>query len=95
MGASSGMVGTARMQYHLRQTMVFLNMHPLNRPEIMVGLAQEKFGPDGKLKDEKTKELIKTFLIALADWTEKIQSIVKIKKLPQISGRFLFDAPEF
>jgi chromate reductase len=32
MGASTGMLGTARAQYHLRQTFVILNAHPLNRP---------------------------------------------------------------
>ena len=28
------MLGTARAQYHLRQSCVFLNMHLLNRPEV-------------------------------------------------------------
>src|SRR4029078_4374862 len=36
MSASIGMLGGARAQYHLRQIFVFLNMHPINRPEIMV-----------------------------------------------------------
>ena len=31
MGASIGNIGTARAQYHLRQTMVFLNMFPINQ----------------------------------------------------------------
>src|ERR671916_1143443 len=35
MGASTGMIGTARAQYHLRQVMVFLNMYALNEPEVM------------------------------------------------------------
>lgn len=39
MGASPGMLGTARSQYHLRQTFIFLNMYPLNRPEVMVPFA--------------------------------------------------------
>ena len=43
MGASIGMLGTARAQYHLRQTMVFFNAFPLNRPEIMVPFAEKKF----------------------------------------------------
>jgi len=30
LGASSGMLGTAHAQYHLRQVFVFLNMYPLN-----------------------------------------------------------------
>ena len=41
MGASIGAIATARMQYHLRQIMVFLNMYPLNRPEVMIGTAQD------------------------------------------------------
>src|SRR5437870_372013 len=39
MGASVGTIGTARAQYHLRQIMVFLNMFPLNQPEVMIGHA--------------------------------------------------------
>src|SRR5579864_7450770 len=33
MGASIGTLGTARAQYHLRQSFVFLDMHPLNQPD--------------------------------------------------------------
>src|SRR4029077_6804387 len=58
MGASPGAVGTARMQYHLRQVMVFLNMYPLNKPEAMIGNCMEKFDSEGNLTDEKTKEHI-------------------------------------
>src|SRR5947209_1365638 len=47
LGASTGMLGTARAQYHLRQSSIFLNMHPLNRPEIMVGNADKKFDAEG------------------------------------------------
>jgi chromate reductase len=41
MGASGGMLGTGRAQYHLRQVFVFLNMFPLNQPEVMIAIAQE------------------------------------------------------
>jgi chromate reductase len=58
MGASTGMLGTARAQYHLRQCFVFLNVHTVNKPEVMVNYAQEKFDADGRLKDEKAKKLI-------------------------------------
>jgi chromate reductase len=58
MGASTGMLGTARAQYHLRQCFVFLNMHAVNRPEVMVSFAREKFDADGRLKDEKMRRLI-------------------------------------
>ena len=33
MGASIGATGTARAQYHLRQSFVFLNMYPINKPD--------------------------------------------------------------
>ena len=36
MGASIGSKGTARAQYHLRQMFVFLNMYPVNKPEVMI-----------------------------------------------------------
>src|SRR5499426_3757072 len=43
MGASVGMLGSARAQYHLRQMFVFLNMYPLNQPEVMIAHAAERF----------------------------------------------------
>src|SRR5947209_4110485 len=50
MGASMGTFGTARAQYHLRQMMVFLNMFPINQPEVMIGNAAARFDKDGTLK---------------------------------------------
>ncbi|MDP2932019.1 MAG: NAD(P)H-dependent oxidoreductase, partial [Chloroflexota bacterium] len=72
MSASTGMLGGARAQYHLRQVFVFLNMHPLNRPEVFVTFANQKFDEKGKLTDEKTKEFIKQLLEALVAWTRKL-----------------------
>lgn len=72
MSASIGMLGGARAQYHLRQVLVFLNMHPLNRPEIFVPFAGERFNDQGRLTDEKAKELIRTLLEALVAWTKKL-----------------------
>jgi chromate reductase, NAD(P)H dehydrogenase (quinone) len=71
MGASVGMLGTARAQYHLRQTFVFLNMHPLNRPEVMVPFVNDKINNDGKVTDPKTKEKIRELLESLIVWTRR------------------------
>lgn len=68
MGASPGMLGTARAQYHLRQMLVFLNMYPLNRPEVMIARAQEKFDGEGNLTDPETRKRIAKLVQALADW---------------------------
>jgi chromate reductase, NAD(P)H dehydrogenase (quinone) len=72
MGASVGAIGTARAQYHLRQVMVFLNMFPVNQPEVMIAKAHERFDAEGNLTDEKTKEFIRQLLQALVDWTRRI-----------------------
>lgn len=69
MGASVGTLGTARAQYHLRQSAVFLNFHLMNQPEIMVPVAQQKFDDAGRLIDEKTRERVANFLRALVAWT--------------------------
>ena len=74
MGASGGMLGSARAQYHLRQTFVFLNMHPINRPEVIVPFAADKIDDNGKVVDEKTREKIRELLESLVDWTRKIMT---------------------
>jgi chromate reductase len=73
MGASIGTIATARAQYHLRQSCVFLNMHPLNKPEVMVAVAQDKIDEVGRLRDEKTKEKIKEMLVSLVVWTKRLK----------------------
>ena len=72
MGASIGSIATARAQYHLRQMMVFLNMFPINQPEVMIGNATQKFDKDGNLIDEKTKKFIQQQLQTLVIWTQRI-----------------------
>lgn len=66
MGASPGKLGTARMQYHLRQSFVFLNSTVLNRPEVMVANAASMFDDRGKLIDEATRKIVGDLLTALA-----------------------------
>ncbi len=73
MGASPGALGTARAQYHLRQMFVFLNGIVLNRPEVMIGNAAQRFDPEGRLTDETTREFIRALLVALKDWTERLR----------------------
>jgi len=69
MGASIGAIGTARAQYHLRQMFVFLDMHAVNQPEVMIGNASERFDAEGNLTDETTKKLISQLLEKLVDLT--------------------------
>jgi chromate reductase len=73
MSESTGMLGGVKAQLHLRQMMLFINMHPLNRPEVIVLSVKEKFDDTGNLTDEHTKEKIKELLEALVKWTEKFK----------------------
>ena len=72
MGASIGMTGTVRAQYHLRQCFVFLSCFALNQPEVMVPFAQEKIDKDGKVTDQKTREKIRELLESLVGWTRRL-----------------------
>ena len=75
MGASPGMLGTVRAQYHLRQVFVFLNMYPLNRPEVMIAQADKRFDAAGNLIEEQAKEFIRQLLQNLTTWTRHLQKV--------------------
>ena len=74
MGASPGMLGTARCQYHLRQVLTALNALVLNKPEVMIASAATKFDEQGHLTDDATREHIGKLLQALAEWTRLLKS---------------------
>ena len=74
MGATPSMLGTARAQYHLRQVCVFLNMFPVNRPEVLIAGVDKKFDAGGRLTDETTRNTIAQLMQSLADWTERLRA---------------------
>ena len=73
MGATQGLYGTVRAQLHLRHSMVFLDMHPVNKPEVLIAQAQNKFDGAGKLTDETARGLVRDLMAALAAWTRKLR----------------------
>ncbi|MGO8917674.1 MAG: NADPH-dependent FMN reductase [Stellaceae bacterium] len=72
MGATGGMWGTTRAQYHLRQCFVFLNMFPVNKPEVLIARAPSKFDAAGKLTDQPSRDIIAQLMVALRDWTLRL-----------------------
>jgi len=66
MSASIGAFGGMRAQYHLRQVFVYLDMKPINKPEVFINFAQDKFDPNGELRDEKSLLLIQELMKKLA-----------------------------
>jgi chromate reductase, NAD(P)H dehydrogenase (quinone) len=63
--AAAGMAGGARAQLHLRHSCVFLDMHPLNKPEVLIYQAQNKFDANGELTDEVARRLIAELMVGL------------------------------
>jgi chromate reductase len=72
MGASTGAIGTARAQNHLRQILVYLNMFPINQPEVLISHAMDRFDREGNLTDVPTRERVTGLLQNLVDWARRI-----------------------
>lgn len=68
---SPGAIGGFGANQHLRQSLVFLNMPTLQQPEAYVGGAAELFDAQGNLVKEATREFMKKFLDAFAQWIER------------------------
>ena len=67
MSASTGMLGGSRAQYHLRQTLLFLDVRAVSKPEVFVTFAGQKFDDKGKLTDEATRGVVADLLKALVN----------------------------
>lgn len=72
MSASMSMLGGVRAQYDLRQIMVFQNVHCLNKPEVMIASAHQRFDENGNLTDDATREHIEGLVKALVEWAGRI-----------------------
>jgi chromate reductase, NAD(P)H dehydrogenase (quinone) len=72
MGASTGRLGTVRMQHGLRASLESLEAHALLKPEVMIGDARLAFDDTG-LTDEKAREIVARQLDAFATWIERVR----------------------
>jgi len=75
LGASTGPVGTARMQYDLRRVMHFVEAQVLLKPEIFIGQAAGKFDAQGRVTDELTRKLLGDQMLAFANFIRRAQAI--------------------
>ena len=73
MSASPGRFGGSRAQYQLRQTLIILNAHPINFPEIMLSQADKSVDENGKINNQDIRKLIKQLLEELINWTKQIE----------------------
>ena len=76
-----------REQYHLRQIFVFLDMLPLNKPEVMIGNAATRFDADGNLTDDTTPKYIGELLRSLVDWDAVARAVTVREGLSMVPTR--------
>jgi chromate reductase len=77
MTVSPGAIGGFGANHHLRQMLVFLDVHPMQQPEAYMGNAGKWFGEDGKLQDESARKFLQTFINAYAAWVQRMAPAVK------------------
>ena len=72
--ATTGPVGGARMQYHLRQVLYGLDGLILNKPEVFIGNAKSKVDEQKReLTDEPTRDFIRKQLANFAKFIEQVR----------------------
>jgi chromate reductase len=74
---SPGAIGGFGANHHLRQMLVFLDVHPVQQPEAYLGNAGKWFGDDGKLQDESARKFLQTYINAYASWVQRLTTSAK------------------
>jgi chromate reductase, NAD(P)H dehydrogenase (quinone) len=73
-GASPGGGGTARGQMVLRQILLHPPAYVMPDPQMLIPFSRQKFDAQtGDLVDEETRERLRRFLEALAEWTQRFE----------------------
>jgi len=72
--ATSGPLGGARSQYDLRKILGALEAQILQKPEIFMGVAQNRFDAEGRLTDAPTQKLLGDQMIAFQTWIARFKA---------------------
>lgn len=70
---AGGAMGSSRAQYHLRQVCVYLDLRPLNKPEIFSDAFQSAFAANGDVADAALAERVGEQMRALADLCRRLK----------------------
>lgn len=68
---SPGSIGAFGANHHLRQCLVFLDMPCMQQPEAYVSNVAKLLDADGKLTADSTRDFLRTFASAFAEWVER------------------------
>jgi chromate reductase len=56
--------------HHLRQSLTFVNVPTMAQPEAYIGNAADLFDENGNLKNESTKDFLRSFMEAFEKWVK-------------------------
>lgn len=73
-GASPGGFGTVRAQLALRQVFVFTDSFVMQKPELWVSRARERFDADGNLTDDAVRGDLGALLTEFAAWIVRVRA---------------------
>jgi chromate reductase len=73
MMSAGGGTGGARAQLHLRHVFVFLNMHPVNLPQVAIMNARTRVDASGEFTEPVIRDSVKQLLVALEAWTRRLK----------------------
>ena len=77
LSATQGPVGGARHQYELRKILACLEAFVMNKPEIYIGMCQNRFDDKGELTDAATRKVIGEQMVALQGWISRLAPAAK------------------
>jgi chromate reductase len=67
---TQGALGAFGANHALRQSLVFVNVPVMAQPEAYIGRAAALFDAESKLTDDSTREFLKKFAAAFAQWID-------------------------
>ena len=91
-GATTGKVGTAVAQSHLRTLLLVLDLTVMGQPEAYIQLADDTIAADHTVADESMRTFLEKWLTSFADWIGKVAGIVPEPGQP--AGDSVADAAE-
>ncbi len=69
---AQGNIGGFGANHHLRQAVVFLDVHVMQTPEVYLSNIQDMFNSDDKIENQATRDFLKSFTYAFEAWIDRL-----------------------
>ncbi len=74
-GVSSGNIGTAVAQAHLRSTLAYLDVPAMGQPEVYIAFKpKDLIDMDGNVTVKDTEEFLRSVMTSFQEWVEQVRS---------------------